>query len=48
MTKLSYLSFNKVDISAAVPFIIAQMLGGFAANFVTQYQLSPPITEKLA
>jgi glycerol uptake facilitator-like aquaporin len=47
VTQLSYLSFNKVDFSAAIPYMLAQLLGGAIAGKVIDLQLSPKIQASL-
>lgn len=45
--QLSYLSFNKVDFSAAIPYMLAQLLGGSIAGKIIDLQLAPTIQAKL-
>jgi cation transporter-like permease len=47
LRQLSYLSFNKVDFREAIPFMLAQLLGGSIAGKVIDLQLSSSIQAKL-
>ena len=46
--KLSYLSFNKIDFSLAIPYTLAQIGGGALAGFLIDKHLTPNLHEKLA
>ena len=45
--KLSYLSFNRIDIGLAIPYMIAQIGGGAIAGFVIDKHLSVNLKAKL-
>ena len=41
------MSFNRVDLTDAIPYILVQIAGGSLAAFVIEQQLSAEINKKL-